>query len=188
MTAFTLAHLSDVHLPPLPAVRAHQLANKRVLGYLNWKKNRHAIHRREVLDAVVADMLAHGPDQIAVTGDLVNLSLEQEFSPVAAWLAEVGPPERVTVVPGNHDAYVRSAQHRFAETHCIRICTAMTPLARGGISVPAPTRPGGVDRIVERGADARRCWRGGQLGGRSTRAAGAVAVRSRPREPVSGAC
>jgi 3',5'-cyclic AMP phosphodiesterase CpdA len=116
MTAFTLAHLSDVHLPPLPAVRAHQLANKRVLGYLNWKKNRHAIHRREVLDAVVADMLAHGPDQIAVTGDLVNLALEQEFSPVAAWLAEVGPPERVTVVPGNHDAYVRSTQHRFAES------------------------------------------------------------------------
>ena len=31
-------------------------------------------------------------------------------------MAEVGPPERVTVVPGNHDAYVRQTQHRFAET------------------------------------------------------------------------
>jgi 3',5'-cyclic AMP phosphodiesterase CpdA len=116
MTAFTLAHLSDVHLPPLPSVRPHQLANKRVLGYLNWIKNRHSIHRREVLDALVADMLAQAPDQIAVTGDLVNLALEQEFSPARQWLDSVGAPERVTVVPGNHDAYVRSTQHRFAES------------------------------------------------------------------------
>lgn len=116
MSAFTLAHLSDVHLPPLPAVKLRQLAGKRVLGYLNWIKNRHAIHRREVLDALVADMLAHAPDQIAVTGDLVNLALEQEFAPVARWLSDVGPPERVTVVPGNHDAYVRATANRFAES------------------------------------------------------------------------
>ena len=116
MTAFTLAHLSDVHLPPLPAVRPHQLANKRVLGYLNWKKNRHTIHLREVLDTLVADMLAQAPDQIAVTGDLVNLALEQEFAPVRQWLDSVGQPDRVTVVPGNHDAYVRSTQHRFAQS------------------------------------------------------------------------
>jgi len=123
MTAFTLAHLSDVHLPPLPAVRPHQLANKRVLGYLNWIKNRHSIHLREVLDTVVADMLAQAPDQIAVTGDLVNLSLEQEFAPIRQWLDSVGPPDRVTVVPGNHDAYVRHTQHRFAE--------ALHPFLRG---------------------------------------------------------
>jgi 3',5'-cyclic AMP phosphodiesterase CpdA len=116
MTAFTLAHLSDVHLPPLPSVRPVQLANKRVLGYLNWKKNRHTIHLRKVLDTLVADMLARAPDQIAVTGDLVNLALEQEFAPVRQWLDSVGSPDRVTVVPGNHDAYVRSTQHRFAES------------------------------------------------------------------------
>ena len=115
MTAFTLAHLSDPHLPPMPETRLRDLAGKRAFGYLNWKRNRHKIHRREVLDTLVADMQANNPDHIAVTGDLVNLSLEAEFPSALDWLQSVGPPDRVTAIPGNHDAYVRATQHRFAE-------------------------------------------------------------------------
>ena len=111
---FTLAHLSDPHLPPLPAARLRDLAGKRALGYLNWTRNRHKYHRREVLDALVADMQAQRPDHIAVTGDLVNLALEAEFTPARAWLESVGTPREVTVVPGNHDAYVRATRHHFA--------------------------------------------------------------------------
>jgi 3',5'-cyclic AMP phosphodiesterase CpdA len=111
---FTLAHLSDPHLPPLPAARLRDLAGKRALGYLNWTRNRHKYHRREVLDALVADMQAQRPDHIAVTGDLVNLALEAEFTPALAWLETVGTPREVTVVPGNHDAYVRATRHHFA--------------------------------------------------------------------------
>ena len=114
--SFTLAHLSDPHLPPLPAPRLRDLAGKRALGYLNWTRNRHKYHRREVLDALVADMQAQRPDHIAVTGDLVNLALEAEFTPAQAWLESVGTPQRVTVVPGNHDAYVRATRHRFTDT------------------------------------------------------------------------
>lgn len=114
--AFTLAHLSDPHLPPLPAARFRDLAGKRALGYLNWTRNRHKYHRREVLDALVADMQAQRPDHIAVTGDLVNLALDAEFAPAQAWLEGVGPPDQVTVVPGNHDAYVRATQDRFGGT------------------------------------------------------------------------
>jgi 3',5'-cyclic AMP phosphodiesterase CpdA len=114
MTAFVLAHLSDPHLPPLPPARLHELAGKRALGYLNWTRNRHAIHQRDVLDLIVADMQAQKPDHIAVTGDLVNLALPAEFAPVRRWLASVGAPSDVTVVPGNHDAYVRATRHRFA--------------------------------------------------------------------------
>ena len=69
-----------------------------------------------MLDALVADMQAQRPDHIAVTGDLVNLALEAEFTPAQAWLESVGTPQRVTVVPGNHDAYVRATRHRFAGT------------------------------------------------------------------------
>ena len=112
--SFTLAHLSDPHLPPLPAARLRDLTGKRALGYLNWTRNRHKYHRREVLDALVADMQAQRPDHIAVTGDLVNLALEAEFAPAKAWLESVGTPQQVTVVPGNHDAYVRATRHRFA--------------------------------------------------------------------------
>jgi 3',5'-cyclic AMP phosphodiesterase CpdA len=116
VTAFTLAHLSDPHLPPLPAVRLVELAGKRMLGYLNWTRNRHKFHRRDVLDALVSDVRAERPDHIAVTGDLVNLALEAEFAPSRAWLESIGTADRVTVIPGNHDAYVRATRHRFAET------------------------------------------------------------------------
>lgn len=116
MAPFTLAHLSDPHLPPLPKPRLIELAGKRALGYVNWTRNRHKYQRREVLDALVADLKAQGPDHIAVTGDLVNLALEAEFAPARAWLDGVGPPDRVTTIPGNHDAYVRATFHRFGET------------------------------------------------------------------------
>jgi 3',5'-cyclic AMP phosphodiesterase CpdA len=116
MAAFTLAHLSDPHLPPLPSPRLSELAGKRALGYLNWTSNRHKFHKREVLDALVSDLQAQSPDHIAVTGDLVNLALEAEFAPSRAWLESIGAPDRVTVIPGNHDAYVRATRHRFAET------------------------------------------------------------------------
>ncbi|WP_454617254.1 metallophosphoesterase family protein [Bradyrhizobium cenepequi] len=116
MAAFRLAHLSDPHLPPLPVARLRDLAGKRAFGYLNWTRNRHKYHRREVLDALVEDLQGQHPDHIAITGDLVNLALETEFKPAHAWLESVGSPDRVTVVPGNHDAYVRATRHRFATT------------------------------------------------------------------------
>ena len=115
MAAFTLAHLSDPHLPPLPRPRLTELAGKRALGYLNWTRNRHRYQRRDVLDVLTSDLQAQVPDSIAITGDLVNLSLEAEYALARAWLESVGPPQRVTVVPGNHDAYVRATRHRFAE-------------------------------------------------------------------------
>ena len=115
MAAFTLAHLSDPHLPPLPKPSLRELAGKRALGYLNWTRNRHTYHRRDVLDLLVSDLRAQVPDHIAVTGDLVNLALEAEFAPARAWLEGVGPPDQVTAIPGNHDAYVRATSHLFSE-------------------------------------------------------------------------
>ncbi len=116
MAAFTLAHLSDPHLPPLPAARLRDLMGKRALGYLNWTRNRHKYQRRDVLDALVSDMHGQAPDHIAVTGDFVNLALDAEFAPARAWLDIVGAPDRVSIVPGNHDAYVGATRHRFEET------------------------------------------------------------------------
>jgi 3',5'-cyclic AMP phosphodiesterase CpdA len=115
MAAFTLAHLSDPHLPPMPVPRLRDLAGKRAFGYLNWRRNRQDVHRRDVLDALVSDLQAQSPDQIAVTGDLINIALEAEFAPARAWLESLGTPDRVTLIPGNHDTYVRATQHRFAE-------------------------------------------------------------------------
>jgi 3',5'-cyclic AMP phosphodiesterase CpdA len=106
---FVLAHLSDPHLGPLPTPPALELLSKRGLGFLNWLRKRRAIHRPDVLAKIVADLKAQSPDHIAVTGDLVNLSLSNEFAPARAWLKSLGAPDTVTLVPGNHDAYVRAA-------------------------------------------------------------------------------
>ncbi|MEO8420564.1 MAG: metallophosphoesterase [Hyphomicrobium sp.] len=101
----TLAHVSDVHLSPAPGVALRHLNIKRGLGYLNWQRQRRHTHNRAALDLVVADMLRHKPDHIAVTGDLINLGLPAEYEAATAWLQEVGAPADVTVVPGNHDIY-----------------------------------------------------------------------------------
>ncbi len=103
---FTLAHLSDPHIGPLPPVSLRELANKRLLGYLSWTRRRRRIHRREILDAMATDIRSQTPDHVAITGDLTNISLAREFEQAAAWLRDLGAPETITVVPGNHDAYV----------------------------------------------------------------------------------
>jgi 3',5'-cyclic AMP phosphodiesterase CpdA len=106
--AFLLAHLSDPHLAPLPPPRLAELVGKRVTGFINWRRKRAAIHRPEVLARIVADLKAQAPDHIALTGDLVNLALPDEYPAARAWLDTLGSPRDVTLVPGNHDAYVRS--------------------------------------------------------------------------------
>jgi 3',5'-cyclic AMP phosphodiesterase CpdA len=151
--AFTLAHFSDPHLPPLPKPRFSELAGKRVLGYLNWTRNRHKYYRREVLDTLVRDLQAHAPDHIAVTGDLVNLALAAEFGPAQAWLRSVGAPDHVTAIPGNHDAYVRKTRHRFVESfgeylrgdepaaQTYPFLRRRGPIALIGLSSAVPTAP-----------------------------------------------
>ncbi len=105
---FRLAHVTDAHLGPLPRPRWRELASKRVLGYVNWRLNRGGRHADGVVDELVEDMARHEPDHIAVTGDLVNIAMPHEFETALAFLELMGPDDRVSFVPGNHDAYVRA--------------------------------------------------------------------------------
>jgi 3',5'-cyclic AMP phosphodiesterase CpdA len=92
----------------MPRARRRDLFGKRVLGFVNWHQGRKLVHRRDVLDVLTQDIVEREPDHIAVTGDLVNLGLPEEFVLAAEWLRQhLGPPDRVTAIPGNHDAYVR---------------------------------------------------------------------------------
>lgn len=106
---FRLAHLSDIHIGPLPDVELYQLVSKRAIGYVNWHRNRRHLLQDNVLATIVADMKAAAPDHIAVTGDLVNLALDAEIEAAKLWLETLGPADTVSVVPGNHDAYVPGA-------------------------------------------------------------------------------
>ena len=104
----TLAHLSDLHMAVEP--RGSQLLSKRGLGYINWLRKRKNIHRPEVLDALVRELKAQTFDHVAVTGDLVNFSLPDEYARARDWLATLGGPRDVTTMPGNHDVYVHGVE------------------------------------------------------------------------------
>jgi 3',5'-cyclic AMP phosphodiesterase CpdA len=106
--SFTLAHLSDPHLAPLPQPHWSELAGKRVTGYINWRRKRRFIHDPDVLAAITRDMKAQKPDHIAVTGDIANIALPDEFRRGRQWLDSLGAPAGVSYVPGNHDIYVAS--------------------------------------------------------------------------------
>jgi 3',5'-cyclic AMP phosphodiesterase CpdA len=106
---YLFAHISDPHLSTLEGVRRRDLLNKRLLGYLSWRSHRRVEHRAGVLAALVNDLKRCHPQHTVITGDLTHLGLPAEFRQVADWLARLGPPEQFTVIPGNHECYVRSS-------------------------------------------------------------------------------
>jgi 3',5'-cyclic AMP phosphodiesterase CpdA len=149
---FTLAHLSDPHLAPLPVPSWGELLGKRVTGYFNWQRKRHRIHDAAVLAKIVADVKAQAPDHIAVTGDIANIALAAEFLCGREWLESLGSPHNVTFVPGNHDVYVREAAAFVARQWGAYMCdddgVAGFPFVRRrgnvaliGLSTGVPTAP-----------------------------------------------
>ncbi len=103
---FTLAHFSDPHLGPLPKPALRDLMGKRLSGYLSWHRRRRKLHKPGVLAALAEDLKDLQPGHVAITGDLTNISLPAEFTQTADWLRRLGAPDWISVVPGNHDAYV----------------------------------------------------------------------------------
>ena len=106
---FLLAHLSDLHLGPLARPRLRDLAGKRLTGWMNWQHSRAHVHNMEVLDALIADIHAQKPDHIAVTGDLANIGLPDEFTLARTVMERMGQARDVSFTPGNHDAYAPSS-------------------------------------------------------------------------------
>jgi len=148
---FVLAHLSDPHLAPLPRPHWSELVGKRITGYLNWRRNRHLVHRSDVLARIVADLKAQAPDHIVVAGDLVNIAAADEYAPARGFLELLGGAHDVTLVPGNHDAYVRSGilycdQHwggymRGDNEISFPFLRRRGPIALIGLSSAVPTAP-----------------------------------------------
>jgi 3',5'-cyclic AMP phosphodiesterase CpdA len=148
---YVLAHLSDPHLAPLPRPRWSELLGKRATGYLHWLRRRAHVHRSDVLARIVADLQMHWPNHLALTGDLVNIALAGEFAPARDFLEKLGSPRDVTLVPGNHDAYVRAAagdpeRHwgdymRGDEGSGFPFLRRRRPLALIGLSSAVPTAP-----------------------------------------------
>lgn len=104
-----LAHISDIHLSPLPKVQLRELFSKRLTGWLNWNRKRKNDFRRDVLADTVKHAQAQNPDMLCITGDLVNLALDEEIERARVWLSGLGDSQKVCAIPGNHDAYLSSS-------------------------------------------------------------------------------
>ncbi|HEY8923707.1 MAG TPA: metallophosphoesterase [Polyangia bacterium] len=113
MTAYRLAHVTDPHFRSpdikgaLKGARLHDFIGKRAVGALNVVVNRRRKHKMELLEALGEDLRRERPDHVALTGDLSNVSLESEWREALRWIEGTGrAPADITVIPGNHDAYV----------------------------------------------------------------------------------
>lgn len=121
---FQFAHISDLHLPPLPAVALREVVNKRLLGWLSWHRRRKRRHRPAAVAALEKLLGERRVDHICITGDVTNLGLAREFEAADRWLGQYAAPGTLTFVPGNHDAYVsasldamRTHFHRWLPDH-----------------------------------------------------------------------
>jgi 3',5'-cyclic AMP phosphodiesterase CpdA len=104
---FLLAHVTDPHFRGFSGASPADFAGKRAVGALNLVVNRVRKHKMELLEALRLDLRAQAPDHLALTGDLSNVSLPGEWRSALAWIDGCGlPPEAISVIPGNHDAYV----------------------------------------------------------------------------------
>lgn len=92
-------------------MHASEFTLKRALAYLSWQGNRRHSFSPSVLRSVIVDIDSHAVNHVLVTGDQCNLSLDAEFMLASSWLAQIGNPEDVSVIPGNHDAHLICPQH-----------------------------------------------------------------------------
>lgn len=103
---FRIAHVSDLHVLAPSGVELRRLVfNKRITGYANLAFKRARVYRRDLLLRVL-EAAAIAADQLVVTGDITNLSLESEYEEAVALLRAASRSAPVTVVPGNHDIYL----------------------------------------------------------------------------------
>jgi 3',5'-cyclic AMP phosphodiesterase CpdA len=109
-----IAHFSDLHLLSLEGARVLDFANKRWIGGLNLITNRGRHYHTHVFEALVRDINEQGVEHCICTGDITNLALEQEFRYARERFDEIAiGPSEVTVLPGNHDAYVAKGSDYF---------------------------------------------------------------------------
>jgi 3',5'-cyclic AMP phosphodiesterase CpdA len=123
---YRLAHVTDPHFRSFDGAKVGEFIGKRAVGALNLLVYRRRKHKMDLLTALNADLRAQAPDHVALTGDLSNVSLEAEWRAALHWLEALErSPEEVTVIPGNHDAYVPDVVERRAfETTFARYQTA----------------------------------------------------------------
>jgi len=102
----TIIHISDLHFHSYPQ-KLREFNAKRILGATNLlirRAREFPLKRAKLLVEIIQKMEW---DHLVISGDITQLSLEKEFSLAREILDPLLiKPERVTVIPGNHDRYI----------------------------------------------------------------------------------
>jgi 3',5'-cyclic AMP phosphodiesterase CpdA len=102
----TIAQLTDLHLLEDDFEDKRSLSERARLSYLSFGRRLDPAERRERLRKALADVRAAQVDHLILTGDLTEDGHPAQFEVLAEVLADSRiAPERITIVPGNHDAY-----------------------------------------------------------------------------------
>jgi 3',5'-cyclic-AMP phosphodiesterase len=105
-----IAHLSDVHTLE-PSKRAYGWG----LKFVSLHRPLDASARLRKLSRALAAARQSGADHVVITGDLTEMGTDAQFAAFAEALHASGiAPDRVTLVPGNHDAYTSGENWRRA--------------------------------------------------------------------------
>jgi 3',5'-cyclic AMP phosphodiesterase CpdA len=100
-----IAHLSDLHLLE-PDIRRRTLRERVRLGYLSLFRPIDAEARIRRAVRALTRAREQGFDHLVISGDLTEDGTQGQFEELARVLSESRvDPHRVTLVPGNHDAY-----------------------------------------------------------------------------------
>jgi 3',5'-cyclic-AMP phosphodiesterase len=95
-----IAHISDVHL------LAPKWGQDLRVRFLSFGRVLDAAARVRKLMAALRKAVRSGADHVLVSGDLTESGTPEQFETLASVLAEARiDPDRLTLVPGNHDAY-----------------------------------------------------------------------------------
>ena len=134
-------------------------------AYINWLRKRgiHPPARSAGRDRARSEGVKT-PDHIAVTGDLVNISLPEEYARARDWLEALGDAARRQLDARQSRRLCAAASRPCRRDSGAITCAATMALDR--LSVPAPARRRGADRAVDRRSRPARSWRPARLGER----------------------
>jgi 3',5'-cyclic-AMP phosphodiesterase len=101
----TIAHISDLHLVE-DCYQKRPVASRTRLSYLSFGRPLVPDQRRSRVASALREVRNAGVDHLVITGDLTEDGEPAQFEILAELLASSRiPADRITIVPGNHDAY-----------------------------------------------------------------------------------
>jgi 3',5'-cyclic AMP phosphodiesterase CpdA len=132
-----IAHLSDLHLLE-PNLERRSLRDRVRLGYLSLLRPIDVAARMRRARRALDEAKRLGFDHLVISGDLTEDGTAPQFEQLAFVLAESRiDPFKVTLVPGNHDAYCDRA--------------AFARALDGPLRPYAPSSGGGPGKVIDLG-------------------------------------